>query len=421
MEGSKVSKAPNYDVMISAQSVRPTRERQVPAGTNLGESFSWRFTFRYYFFSLMALCLSVTAMQLAKAETQTTPTTTSYINESVTPWTNLKPSSDFANTNGLKFFRLKTDNGSAACLAVLNLKDKRYIVKPFFNASLDTTSNAARSHNALVATNGGYFNLSNGESASYVAIDDIKQCDPRENLALIENPQLRPYLETIFNRSEMGIFNKPEGQGADITIRNHNEDLPFYGYNPKIRALLRDKDNLGCNRQCHEDSHFINVVGNVTLHFDGYGRLIRDLTKGSNSSLQAGPRLLPKLTDEEEAFVRKDSTGKLVDAIGSHKLAARTAFGITSDGHAMLLCVASKGQNEFSSGVTLAQLASILKILGCSEAINFDGGTSTTMVIRHVPGSHVDGNKSSDQFIQVCGRTPEKLVKSGLMILPANE
>ena len=61
-------------------------------------------------------------------------------------------------------------------------------------------------------------------------------------------------------------------------------------------------------------------------------------------SLQAGPRLLPDLTAEAEAFVRKEADGKEVDAIGVHKPAARTAFGLTDDGHALILCVSGGKQ-----------------------------------------------------------------------------
>jgi Phosphodiester glycosidase len=332
---------------------------------------------KYYLFSLItAVFLAIAVMQSIEAETATLPATTSIINQSILPWRNLKPSDEFTNTVGLKFFRLKTQNGSLACLIVINLRDKRYVVKPFFNKSLGTTSDAARSHNALVAINGGYFNLSNGESTSYVLIDGEQQCDPKTNKALVENPLLKPYLKTIFNRSQVTFIKNINGGCAGARFSNHN-----------------------ASEKEHPLTHEV-------------------------SSLQAGPRLLPNLTDKEEAFVRTDSNRKVVDAIGSRKLAARTAFGTTADGYAMLLCIASKGQDEFSSGSTLVQLADLLKTLGCTKAINFDGGTSTTMVIQSPFGSINSATNQSipyNQYQQVCGRNPEKLVKSGLMILPAKE
>ena len=333
---------------------------------------------RYFISPLVALFLATAAIHLAKAGTTTTEPSTNIVNNTGLPWKKLKPSDEFANTDGMKFFRLKTENGSAACLIVINLRDKRYVLKPFFNNSLSTTSDAVRFNNALAGINGGYFNLSNGESTSYVLIDGKQQCEPKTNKALVENPQLKTYLEKILNRSGVTFIRYLTGQPAGQTYVLFSKHI-----------VLDQK---------------------------------RPATPYSESSIQAGPILLPKLTDKEEAFVRTDSAGKAVDSIGSLKQAARTAFGTTADGYGMLLCVASKGQDEFSSGVTLMQLRDLLKTLGCSQAINFDGGTSTTMVLKSPFGS---GNSAANQSIpldryqQVCGRNPEKLVKSGLMILPA--
>ncbi len=368
---------PNKDPIpaVKVESVRPTWERRHPAGIIQDETLSRRCIVRNHFLSQLTILfiLTITYPPTSRAQIPTIPNSI-IVNEKILPWNNLKPSSEFNNTDGLKFFRLKTDNGSAACLAVLNLRDKRYIIKPFFNSTLHTTSDAARTNNALVAINGGYFNLSNGESTSYIMVNGREQYDPRTNKALIENPQLKPYLETILKRSEVTLTKYLTGPSAgEISVQFNNH------------AADDEK---------------------------------RPMPPSQKSSLQAGPRLLPTLTDKEEAFIRVDSDGKIVDAIGSHKPAARTAFGVTKDGHAMLLCVASKGQDEFSSGVTLAQLADILKRLGCSEAINFDGGTSTTMVIRQRKSK---SSIAAYSYTQVCGKIKEKLVKSGLMILPDNE
>ncbi len=65
---------------------------------------------------------------------------------------------------------------------------------------------------------------------------------------------------------------------------------------------------------------------------------------------------------------------------------ARSAIGYTADGRVILL-VAETGQMLpggnfiFSSGATLANLAQIMINLGCIEAMNLDGGGSSTMAI----------------------------------------
>jgi exopolysaccharide biosynthesis protein len=57
----------------------------------------------------------------------------------------------------------------------------------------------------------------------------------------------------------------------------------------------------------------------------------------------------------------------------------RTAVGIRKDG-TWVLVVADGRQPELSKGgMTLAEVADFMKSLGCHEAINLDGGGSSTM------------------------------------------
>ena len=286
----------------------------------------------------------------------------------VANWHSLVPNERFGTGKSLRFYKLQTDSGSAAFLVVLDLQSSVWKLVPFFNQTTATTSDAWLIHHATVAVNGGFFNLSNGQSTSYVVVDGKNQCDPKENKALVENPKLKPYLSTIFNRSELRIL-KDAAEKTKIEICKHNDP----------------------------------ILDNAHLE----------------SSIQAGPQILPKLTDKEEAFVRTNPDGTIADSIGSNKPAARTACGITPDGYLMLLCVASKGQDEFSSGVTLPELQDILQTLGCELAINFDGGTSTTMAIGSPPRWPELAQQNPKLFkpYQVCGTNPEKLVKSGLMII----
>jgi exopolysaccharide biosynthesis protein len=276
--------------------------------------------------------------------------------EKMSSWKDLTPSPIWRQQDGIAFYQFKSENGSDANLVVMDLNSKSLSIRPFFNASKGTTSDAARQLNGLAAINGGYFNLSNGESASYVVIDGQGQCDPKQNRALVENQKLARYLPNIFNRSEVRFLKNSKG---------------------KIKAEISK----------HED---VLPRGWKLEH-----------------SVQAGPRLLPYITSKEEAFVRTDPDGKEVDAIGSNKSAARTAVGITADNHVLMLCVAGKGQDEFSAGISLPELASLLKRLGCKEAVNLDGGTSTTMVL----------SQDHNNYQKVCGGSPEKFVKSGLIIV----
>lgn len=57
----------------------------------------------------------------------------------------------------------------------------------------------------------------------------------------------------------------------------------------------------------------------------------------------------------------------------------RTAIGYTNDQR--LIIFVSEGRSESAAGMTLIQVAQVLKDLGCQEALNLDGGGSSCMLI----------------------------------------
>ena len=58
----------------------------------------------------------------------------------------------------------------------------------------------------------------------------------------------------------------------------------------------------------------------------------------------------------------------------------RTAVGFSRDS-ATLLLLTVDGRSSRSAGMTLVELASLMRRLGAWDAMNFDGGGSTTMVV----------------------------------------
>lgn len=88
-----------------------------------------------------------------------------------------------------------------------------------------------------------------------------------------------------------------------------------------------------------------------------------------------GPRLLKdgkiKITGGEERFQNDILYGR----------APRTALGLTADNHLLMLTIDGR-QADLSVGMTLEELAHLLKDLGAVDAMNLDGGGSARMVIR---------------------------------------
>lgn len=59
----------------------------------------------------------------------------------------------------------------------------------------------------------------------------------------------------------------------------------------------------------------------------------------------------------------------------------RTAIGFTSDGHLLLFVCEGRQMTDGVAGMTFAEEALVLKALGCTQALNLDGGGSSCMLV----------------------------------------
>ena len=62
----------------------------------------------------------------------------------------------------------------------------------------------------------------------------------------------------------------------------------------------------------------------------------------------------------------------------------RTAIGATPDGLLILFVCEGRGMTEGVAGMTFAEEAEVLKSLGCTEALNLDGGGSSCLLVQGV-------------------------------------
>jgi len=74
----------------------------------------------------------------------------------------------------------------------------------------------------------------------------------------------------------------------------------------------------------------------------------------------------------------------------------RTALGFDDSGKWLLLAVVDGRQPGYSEGVSLYELAKIMKARGCTQSINLDGGGSSIMVIREPDNTVGTLNRPSD-------------------------
>lgn len=97
----------------------------------------------------------------------------------------------------------------------------------------------------------------------------------------------------------------------------------------------------------------------------------------------------------------------------SHNIAGenpRTAVGFTKDGKKLLLVVVD-GRQALSRGMTQSELAQLMLSLGAYNALNLDGGGSSTMVVRE-PG------EKSPRVINSVSEGTERAVVNGIGIFP---
>lgn len=87
----------------------------------------------------------------------------------------------------------------------------------------------------------------------------------------------------------------------------------------------------------------------------------------------------PMLARDSAIVPEVDTGGAASFAAARHP---RTAVGIASNGKRLLLVTVDGRQRPYSDGMTLRELATLMLALGARDAINLDGGGSTTMVVK---------------------------------------
>jgi len=82
-------------------------------------------------------------------------------------------------------------------------------------------------------------------------------------------------------------------------------------------------------------------------------------------------------------------------------LAPRTAFGLVADKKTLVILAVDGRQPGYSLGASYADLAELFRREGCTDAINFDGGGSTSFVVWDRKNNHPDMlNRHPDGYVR---------------------
>jgi hypothetical protein len=91
--------------------------------------------------------------------------------------------------------------------------------------------------------------------------------------------------------------------------------------------------------------------------------------------------------------------GSPVDGLTDPEVHPRTAVGYSKNGKYLYIVVVDGRQPFYSQGITLAELADLMIDLGAHDAMNLDGGGSSTLVIRGGDGQPRVLNSPIDLYI----------------------
>jgi hypothetical protein len=121
---------------------------------------------------------------------------------------------------------------------------------------------------------------------------------------------------------------------------------------------------------------------------------LRPLSEGSPVRIHRSLHGHPQMAISGSHFLVRE--GRII-AVDDRVLAPRTAVGVESDTGKVLLLVID-GRSTTSRGYTMVELANLMIDLGADQAINLDGGGSSTMVAKSRQHQVAVVNHPSDGF-----------------------
>lgn len=287
-------------------------------------------------------------------------------------------------------------SGQAVNVYLVRIKqDKAYTVVPMLAKGriVGRATTQQTLTDSIAGINASYFDAEGSIYGNTKINGQIVSAEEKLRTGLGIDPKLGYKIFQAIYKGEVGL---PDGRRLKVTGVNRKamySDLIVY--NDKYDETTRT-DNTGVEVVVKNNKveQVIHNTGNTTIPKGGYvlsafGGSIYDLANlnpgdpiileeslgeadNYRTFIGAGPRLVNsgrvEVTAQQEAFPGDISVGR----------APRTAIGITASKE--ILFVVVDGRSASSAGFTLEQLAECMLRLGAEDAMNFDGGGSSTLV-----------------------------------------
>ncbi len=294
----------------------------------------------------------------------------------------------------------KIFNGKPSVINIFTI-DPKYndiLVKPSFGAYYLNKKNSvlkiAKQEKAIAAINASYFKPDTGAPLGVSIIDGEVLTGP------------------LFNRVVFGVFDNGDFAIEKLDIRgsvSFGDNLNFFLHNINQPVLNNRMFNVFTDRWGDKtpktSTEFVHIAvkagkidlikrSSIKIPKGGYAVVgphkfvAKNIHKNDDVSysLQLFPNKWssakyavsggPYLVKEGRVFVDKQ---KFSNAFLKEK-APRTAIGYTKD-NVLILVVVDGRRKNYSAGVSLFELAQVMKDLGAYNAMNLDGGKSSQMVV----------------------------------------
>ncbi|MBQ8476052.1 phosphodiester glycosidase family protein, partial [bacterium] len=273
------------------------------------------------------------------------------------------------------------------------LKIKPQTASEKLNAK-STVRKIAQRDGALIAINGGFFKPQTGVPLGALMIDRKVLTGPiynRVGIAIFEHNH-----KTSFKMANIDFIINAKTKNHTVKIDNINQPRMLQSYMllytsdwgktsplaPKTgwNMLIRN------NKVIKISANPIEMIsGDMVLqgNKETISKLaqdkeididikLQDELKGAKHIISAGPYLV------KNSALYVDTQAQKLQAISGKN--PRSAIGYKNDG--TLIIVTVDGREESSVGMTLKELAILMKGLGCDYAMNFDGGSSSAIYVK---------------------------------------
>jgi hypothetical protein len=285
-------------------------------------------------------------------------------------------------------------------------------LSPTFVTSRKTVSQLGSWNQALTAVNGDFFDIGRTNAPLGTSVDreagiltgSREGWIPGVNSTLwfdAAGPHVSPITvqNTIRQRRKWSVsgVNHPSVPAGEIGVFTHAfHRTPGYqvtGGKNRAREVVLRKNRVVSNRPKLSSGKKIGKRDKVLIGTGSAAAKLKTLKKGKRITLATrfdGGKPTVAISGDRPVLVNGVRT--VINNTIAHP---RTAVGIDADGRKLLILVVD-GRSAVSRGYTMVELADMMTALGAENAINLDGGGSSTMYSRTGTGAFGVVNEPSD-------------------------